>query len=194
MAKYSIMLLLFFTTIGSRAIAQANFKIGDSSDNYVNLSGTSTFQDWTMKTTVFSGDAIFITEPGYDITGLTFLNFSLPVTKLKSGKRPLDKTAYKALKSKQFKTIVYKLTAAKIIGEKDYKYLIATAGDLTVAGVTKQVAITMSCTPNKNFSITCEGSFVIKMSDYNVEPPNFFDGLMSTSESVSIDFSMRFER
>ena len=193
-SKYKIILLAFFAVITTNAMAQADFKIAESNDNCIELSGTSTFADWTMTAYVFSGNAIFITEPGYYITGLDLLNFSLPVTKLKSGKRQLDKTAYKALKTKHFKTINYKLTSAKITGEKNYKYSIATTGDLTVAGVTKQVAITMSCTPNKNFSITCAGQFIVKMSDYDVEPPNSFDGLMSTSESVTINFSMRFER
>lgn len=189
------MLLVFFAVIiGADANAQANFKIEESNDNCVNLSGTSTFADWSMTATVFSGSAVFITEPGYYITGLELLNFSLPITKLKSRKKALDKNAYKALKAKQFKTIDYKLTSAKITGEKDYKYSIATTGDLTIAGVTNQVVITIFCTPNKYGSITCEGEFIVKMTDYNVEPPNFFDGLMSTSESVTIDFSLRFER
>jgi len=191
---YRIMLLAFFAVIAADVSAQADFKIAESNDNCIELSGTSTVEDWSMTAFVFSGDAVFTTEPGYYITGLALLHFSLPVTNLKSEKKQLDENAYQALKTNQFKTIDYKLTSAKITGEKDDKYRIATVGDLTVSGVTKQVAIVMSCAPNKNFSITCDGEFIIKMSDYDIEPPHFFDGLMSTGESVTIDFSMRFER
>jgi len=187
-------MVLLAVTIPADANAQASFKIVDSRDNCIELSGTSTFQDWTMATLVIYGSATFITEPGYYITGLKEMEFSIPVTKLKSGKKELDKNAYKALKEKHFRTVDYKLASAKITGEKDYKYLITTTGNLTIAGVTKQVIIDMACTPNKNGSITCEGTYSIKMTDYNIEPPNFFDGLMSTSESVAINFSMRFER
>ncbi|GEP51063.1 hypothetical protein FNO01nite_17350 [Flavobacterium noncentrifugens] len=185
---------ILFLSIINNITAQANFKIEDSRDNAMKLSGTSTFHDWTMQTGTFSGNAQFGLEPGNYITALRSLEFSLPVLTLKSGEKKLDKNAYKALKTKQFKDILYKLTSAKVTAEKDYKYQIKTTGNLTVAGVTKEVVIDIFCMANKNGSITCEGNYKINMGDYNVQAPNFMGGLMTTGEGVTLDFSMRFER
>jgi polyisoprenoid-binding protein YceI len=190
----TILLLLLLVGIGNTAMAQVNFEIGQSRDNSMAISGTSTFHDWTMKTKTFTGSAQFSLIPGNDIKGLNSLEFSLPVLQLKSSKRALDKNARKALKADKFKYITYTLTKAAVVGEKEYKFQIATTGNLTVAGVTKEVTIDIYCMANKNGSITCTGKYKLKMTDYNVEPPSFMGGLMSTGETITLDFSMRFER
>ena len=187
----SIAFLLF----GSTAIwAQTNFEIMNHRENSIEVSGSSTFHDWTMKTKTVTGKSQFILEPGNDIIALKKMEFSLPVLKLKSNKKALNNNAYKALKAKQFKNITYKLTTAKIIGEKDYTYQIATVGDLTIAGITKGVYIDIYCFANKNGSITCTAKCRIKMTDYGVDPPYFMEGVMSTNEMIDLDIRMRFER
>lgn len=184
-----------FLLLGCNAIfAQTNFEIMDHPENSIIISGSSTFRDWTMKTKTLTGNAQFNLEPGNDIIGLTKMEFSLPVLKLKSNKKALNKNAYKALKSNQFKNIRYKLTSAKIIGKKDYTYQIATIGDLTIAGITKGVYIDIYCFANKNGSITITAKCRIKMTDYGVEPPYFMKGIMSTNEMIDLDVCIRFER
>lgn len=191
----SKLLFIAFLIFGCNAMeAQTNFEIDDHSENSIEISGSSTFQDWTMKTKTFTGNAQFNLEPGNDIIGLTKLEFSLPVLKLKSNKKALNKNAYKALKAKQFKNIEYKLTSATIVGEKDYTYQIATVGNLTIARITKEVNIDIYCFANKNGSITCTGKYQLKMTDYGVEPPYFMEGLMSTNEMIDLDICIRFER
>lgn len=197
MSKWiAIALLLFGYNLSQAQVlhTQADFKISDHRENSIEVSGSSTFHDWTMKTKTFSGNAQFTLEPGNDIIALTKLEFSVPVRRLKSNKRALDKNAYKALKEKQFKNIEYKLTTAKIIGIKDYTYQIATVGDLTIAGVTKGVYIDIYCFANKNGSITTTAKCRIKMTDYGVQPPYFMEGVMSTNEMIDLDICMRFER
>jgi len=188
------MTALFLFGIHFSITAQTNFSIEESGDNSVKLSGTSTLHDWMMVSAFFSGDAQFELEPGTHIVSLKKLEFNLPVTSLKSDEKKLDKNAYKALKAKQFPKIQYKMTAAKVSPEKDYKYVIKTVGQLNVAGVSKEVLINISCMANKNGSITCTGTYHLKMADYNVEPPKFMGGLMTTGDNVTLDFSMRFER
>lgn len=113
------LVLIVFLLFGSNAIwAQTNFEIRDHSENSIEISGTSTSYDWTMETKTFIGDAQFNLEPGNDIIGLKKLKFLLPVLNLKSNKKGVNKSAYKALKTNQFKNIEYKLTSAKIIEKK----------------------------------------------------------------------------
>ncbi|MDI1255477.1 MAG: YceI family protein [Flavobacterium sp.] len=189
-----VLIACFAIGVNCTLNAQISFSVERSSDNRITLSGTSTFHDWTMKTKTFSGQAQFNLLPGNDITSITELDLSIPVINLKSNKKALNKNAWKALKASEFKTISYKLISAKIIGQENYRTKITTVGNLSIAGVTKQVNIDIYCMANKGGSITCTAKYRIKMSDYNVDPPYFMQGLMSTSEMVDLDISMRFER
>ncbi len=172
--------------------AQTTYTIKNSKANAMKLSGTSTMHDWDMNSRTFTGEAKFgfTTPEGHELNALTSLSFSLAVQDLKSDKSALDKNAYEALKTKQYKNILYKLVTATVMPEKDGKYLIKTIGNLTVAGVQKEIEMDVYCVTNKDESITCTGSEKIAMSDYQVKPPSFMFGAMKTGNDVTLDFTM----
>src|SRR6202034_901829 len=118
----------------------------------------------------FSSQATFEFKPGSadELISVSALSFSLPATNLKSGESGLDKNAYKALKTGQYKNITYTLTSATLLSAKGNKCLLKTLGNLTIAGVAKPVTMNVSCTVNKEGTITCTGSDQLKMSDYGV--------------------------
>ena len=186
----AIIVLIVLVVTCNAATGQTNFKIGESRDNMMVLSGSTTSHDWTIKTKIVTGTAQFDLVPGNDINGLNSLEFSLPMLQLNNSKKILSKN----LKANKFKYITYKLTKAKVTDEKEYVYQITTTGNLTIDGITKEVNIDMYCFANKNGSMTCTGKYTLKMTDYQVKNPSFMGGLMSTGETVLFDFSMRFER
>ena len=192
--KSNLLFTLVFLVGSAASNAQTNFKIGVNPSNKMVLSGTSTLHDWTMTTKTFTGNALFVLKPGNDISGLQSLDFSLPVLQLKGDKKALNKNAYKALKTDQYKNITFKMESAKVVGQKDFKFELRATGSLTISGVTREVTIDLYCMPNKNGSITCTGRYKIKMSDYKVEPPSFMGGMMTTGDDLTLDFTMVFER
>lgn len=179
---------------GASLSAQTPFTVQRSGDNLIELSGASTLHDWTMETRTFAGSASFELLPGNFITGLHALELTLPVTEIKSKKRALHRKAWKILKAEKFGSIDYRLSSSTVIGQEDYKTKIATVGLLSISGTTREVAIDIYCMANKGGSITCTGAYRLKMSDYGVDPPYLLDGLLSTSESVDLKISVRFER
>ncbi|OXG07003.1 hypothetical protein B0A64_09275 [Flavobacterium araucananum] len=158
------------------------------------ISGTSTFHDWTMKTPVFSGEATFKIGAENQITKLSAIAFNLPVLTLKSGQKKLDKNAYKALKTDQFKEILYKQVSAEVMSLNNSKFHIKTAGKLTIAGLTKDAIIDLYCFVNKDGSISCNGNYPINMSDYNVTAPIFMGAVMKTGDAIKLEFSFLFEK
>jgi len=156
------------------------------------LSGTSSFHDWDMNAHAFTGKAEFDFKNGDDqiLIGLNSLTFSLPVTNLKSDKKGLDKNAYKALHTDKHKNIMYTLVTANVSQAKEHKFLIKTTGNLSISGVTREVAMDVYCVVNKDASINCSGTEGLKMSDYNVEPPSFMLGAMKTGDAITLDFTM----
>src|ERR1700729_435025 len=148
LAFFSLFLMAFSPVVHSQTL----YKINESKDIDMKLSGTSTLHKWTMDAKTFSGEGQFVFKQGTtdQLASITTLNFSLAVQDLKSGESALDKNAYKALKSDQYKDILYKLASAKVLHGKDNQYLLQTQGSLTIAGVTKEVAMDVDCTVNKD--------------------------------------------
>jgi len=175
--------------------AQAIYRLTDSKDINMKLSGTSTLHNWTMNANAFGGEAQFEIKPdSRQLTAIKSLTFSLAVQDLKSGENGLDKNAYKALKTSTYKDIVFKLLSATVVPEKDNKYLIKAHGNLTIAGVTKEVTINVSAVVNENGTITCNGSHQLNMTDYQVKPPTFMLGAMKTGDSITLDFTLVYKK
>nr|WP_198999468.1 YceI family protein [Flavobacterium sp. ASV13] len=193
--KFTLLLLtIVFSGMNQTALAQSHFKIGKSLVNEMKISGTSTFHDWKMKTAAFSGKAAFNIDTENQIKKLSAIEFNLPVITLKSGQKKLDRNAYKALKTDQFKEILYKQVSAEVMSSKNSKFHIKTAGKLTIAGVTKDAIIDLYCFVNKDGNISCEGNYPINMSDYNVTAPVFMGGVMKTGDAIKLEFSFLFEK
>ena len=178
------------------AQAQTTYKINESKDMDMKLSGTSTLHNWTMEAKAFSGEAQFDFTPpnGDQLSSIKSLTFTLAVRDLKSGEKGLDKNAYKSLKTGDYKDIYYKLISAKVLSGKGNKYLLKTHGNLSIAGVTKEVDMDVYCTVNKDASITCTGSEKLEMTDYKVKPPTFMLGAMKTGDAISLDFRLVYKK
>jgi hypothetical protein len=193
--------ILVLTTIcimgfSSLLKAQSTYKINDSMDLDMKLSGTSTLHKWVMNARTFNGEARFGFKAGNDhqLISIKGLTFSLAVLDLKSGEKGLDKNAYKALKNDEHKDITYQLISATISPEKDNKYLIRARGNLTIAGVTKEVSMEVHCVINDEATITCTGSEKLNMTDYAVKPPTFMLGAMKTGDAITLDFTLVYKK
>lgn len=192
--KYSSLLIaICLSGFTQLVLAQSSYTIPESKTNDIKLSGTSSMHDWDMSAHAFTGEAQF-TLAGDDqqLSELNALSFSLPVSNLKSDKSGLDKNAYKALKTDQHKNIDYQLSSASMSTEQ--KGLIETEGNLTIAGVTKEVAMNVYCVVNKDSTISCTGSEKLKMTDYQVKPPTFMLGAMSTGDDITLNFTVVFKK
>lgn len=185
-----LIIMIAFANIG---YAQEIFKIQKNETIDMKLSGTSTLHDWEMDANNATGEAQFIFKSvnEREITSLKSLTFNLQVKDLKSDSKGLDKNAYKALKTNEFKDIHYVLSSSTLSPEKG-GYLIKTEGELTVAGVTKNILMDIHIVVNKNNSVTCKGSYELKMTDYNVKPPSFMLGIMKTGDATTLDFAVTY--
>jgi len=190
--RIAFVLILLFAISITAGRAQLSYKISAVNAVNMKLSGTSTLHKWDMNAKSFTGDAQFGFTPTNTgkLTNIKSLSFSLPVLNLKSNDRGLDKNAYKALKADVFKNITYKLTTANVQFITGNKYLVKTTGNLSIAGVTNEIAMDVYCMVNNDATITCTGSEHLKMTDYEVKPPTFMLGAMKTGNDITLDFTM----
>jgi polyisoprenoid-binding protein YceI len=190
--KIPFMIALCIIGLTNVLHAQTAYKIADSKNNNMKLSGTSTLHNWTMNAQTFISDAQFVVKER-QISSLKSLSFALAVADLKSGESGLDKNAYKALKSGDHQSIVFKSSSATIAPEGS-KYLIKAHGNLTIAGVAKEVTIDVLAEVNADETITCAGSKQLNMTDYEVKPPKFMLGAMKTGEAITLDFTLVYKK
>jgi polyisoprenoid-binding protein YceI len=192
-----IPMLIAICIIGfnSRLQAQSVYKLIGSKNN-MKLSGTSTLHNWTMNAQTFDGEAQFGFKTGneHELSSIKALTFSLAVVDLKSGESGLDKNAYKALKSSDYKSIIYKQISATISPDNGNKFLIKTRGNLTIAGVTKEVTVPVYASVNADGTISCTGSEQLNMTDYGVKPPKFMLGAMKTGDAITLDFTLVYKK
>lgn len=193
--KSLVIILVCATGFLNIGYSQSTYKVKETKDIVIKLMGTSTLHDWEMDALSSKGEAKFEFESGSetDLVAITSLSFTLLVTNLKSDSDGLNENAYEALKSNEYKYIRYKLTSSTLSPEKN-GYLIKSKGNLTIAGVTKEIVMDARAEINTDGTITMKGSYKLKMTDYNVEPPSFFLGAMTTGNDLTIEFNVVYKK
>ncbi len=189
--KSFVIILLCIMGLQNIGYSQSNYKVKETKDIDIKLLGTSTFKDWEMDSQSSYGEAKFIFKPGCekDLASLEYLTFAINVTDLKSDNDKINENAYEALKSNEYKEIRYRLTSSTIVPKKG-GYLVKSNGYLTIAGVTKKTEMDVHAVINDDGSVTTKGVYKLKMTDYNVEPPTFFWGVMKTGNVLTLDFTI----
>jgi polyisoprenoid-binding protein YceI len=178
----------------TRNAEEADYKLSPSKDVVMNLSGTTPIKNWSMSAHGLNGDARIAVARGNRLTEIHSLNFSLPVLNLKGEQHAMDEDAYTALKADTYKDIVFKLSSATVEPQSDGFYTIEALGKLTVAGVTKTVTLKMRSQVAKDGSITFTGSENVKMSDYNVERPSHFFGIIKADDNMILSYTLIFTK
>lgn len=191
----SVFILLFFLNFGCAALAQTTYKVKETKDVDVKLLGTSTLHDWEMNAKSTTGEAQFIFKSGSetDLVAIKSLSFVLLVKDLKSDNEGLNKNAYDALKTKEHKEIRYQLISSTLSIEKE-GYLIKSKGNLTIAGVTKEITMNVLCVMNDDGTIASKGLYQLNMTDYLVNPPSFMWGAMKTGNALTLEFNVVYEK
>lgn len=177
--------VLFFSTV---ALGQQTFQL-DSEQTEISVDGTSTLHDWTMTLEPghSTGQAAFLIEDG-TLSGIEVLELSFESEALKSGKAPMDNNAYNALKSSEHPDIALVLNEVKSSESTADGFLLHLIADLTIAGTTKPVSMTATCSMASGGTLTCSGTQPIKMSEFNVEPPTIMLGSVKTGDDVTIKY------
>ncbi len=181
----SLALLLLMATA---SFSQSEYTVKEGVN--IVVSGTSTMHDWDMKSSSGTSKAAFAVNSSGHITGLSSLNFSVPATSLQSGKKAMDKNAWKALKTTEHPNIVYVLSNAAVAADGTIK----CNGKLTIAGTTLDTDLVATSKINADKSITVTGRKKISMKDFKMIPPSFMMGTIKTGNDVTLQFDVTFKK
>jgi hypothetical protein len=152
------------------------------------ISGTSTMHDWTMKGSGGTCSVDFKFDGSGNIIEVANMSFSVPVSTLKSGKGAMDKNAYKALKSEKNPNITAKFSTGVVSNNG-----INSKTALSIAGKTLEVPISSVIkTTGNTITVTTEKS--IDMTQWGAEPPSFMMGAVKTGKDVTVKITLTFDK
>jgi polyisoprenoid-binding protein YceI len=106
----------------------------------------------------------------------------------------MDNRTYKTIKADQYPSITYKLTSATVSAISPKSYLVKAKGELTIAGVTQPINVSVNATLNADNTITCTGTENIKLTDYGIKPPSFMLGAMKVYNDLAIQFTLIYKK
>jgi len=179
--------LLFFTT--SNFIAQES-KL-NLAESKLTVFGTSNLHDWDIVAKAMGGKANFDFVANV-LKDIESLDFSVETEQLLSGKSGMDSNTFKALNSKKYKTINYKLTKiVKITKISANNYTIEAQGDLTIAGTTKNITQVFTAVVSGK-KVVLSGKTKITMTQYKIVPPTALFGTIKTGPDVTVDFKVTY--
>ena len=161
-------------------------------DSRLWLEGSSNVRDWTCKATAMEAsidvdDATGATD-GRLVRGVAV---KVPVRMLKCGDRHMEAEMYKALKAPNLPEVGHitasfdRIPQTAIPGE-----LVATTGQLTVAGVERTVKMTVRSERLPDGSYRARGTVPILMTDFGIKPPRPWGGILRTANKVLIQFEI----
>jgi hypothetical protein len=153
--------------------------------------GTSNLHDWDIVAKAMSGKATFVYDNSV-LTDIKNLDFIVEAEQLISGKSGMDGNTFKALNTKKYKTINYKLTGvSKIARISGNTYTIETQGDLSISGTTKNINQTFTAVVTGK-KVTLSGKTKITMTQYKVVPPTALFGTIKTGPDITVDFKVTY--
>ena len=175
--------------------------IAQGSKNMLRISGGSvtatgsSFHDWYCEaepalTLANNGSAAPI--DGF-LNGIPDLSMNIAVMALncdddsKNSVSKLEKNLQVALKAKDNPNIIFKMIKYVLNGGGT----AAVTGNLTIAGVTKEVNFSVNLTEHVNgTNLRAKGETAVLMSDYGIKPIKALLGTVSTTDEVKIEFEV----
>lgn len=153
--------------------------------NSIVVSGTSTLHDWTLTSTDVKISATLQLTEDNQPTELQSLSVVVPTKSLKSGHTAMDRNTYSTIDADRNPTIEFKLLSATISNS-----VIQCTGQLTVGGTTKKINLDTIFKIDSRQNISCKGSIKMKMTDFNIDPPSFMFGTVTTGDEITITFQV----
>jgi polyisoprenoid-binding protein YceI len=189
MIRYALPSLLIavgaWTTGGEQLSLQPQSKLW--------VEGGSSIKSWSCKAedvdaTVEAASAGAVTKTLAGEKAISTVDVIVPTEKMDCGNGTMNDHMRNALKTKDFKTISFKLTSYEVSKSPDG--IGGTLnGTLTLGGVKKPIAIPATGM-DLGGALRVTGTYNLKMTDYELTPPSLMFGRIKVRDEVTVKFDL----
>ncbi|TYA71644.1 YceI family protein [Seonamhaeicola marinus] len=161
----------------------------ENSESSLTVFGTSNVHGWKVDAATQQGAIRFNSLEACDIA---HLSLTVLTESLKGVKPGMALTASETLKSDQYKYILFTLTEVKSVTKKSNGvFELKANGDLVIAGTKKSVPVSFDVTTTNN-KVNLKGKTILKMTDFNLTPPEALMGTIKAKDDIMLKFDVRF--
>ena len=189
----SIAVAVFLIPVLSLA-QSANYTL-DASNSSITVSGTSTLHDWEANAEEMNMEVSLNPEMITQETPaspVSFLELTVPVSSLESGKGKMNRKMKEALKEDDHPEIMFNLVSAELADSisAEGAFNLTVSGKLTIAGVEKEVSFPVTGMKDGENGYHFEGSYSLNMTEYKMDPPSVMFGTIKCGEEVTVSFDI----
>ena len=161
------------------------------SDSKMWIEGTSNKSDWTVTATELTGFVMKKADGSIEAPGIQKTEIIVPSAKIASNKSSImDRLMKKSLKVQQHAEITYSMKSAEVASSTDMGYTLNTIGDLTLAGVTNEIMMSVEGQEQSDGQIRFKGSHTMLMSEFKIQRPTAMYGSLRTGDEVVVHFDL----
>ncbi|HEY0142817.1 MAG TPA: YceI family protein [Thermoanaerobaculia bacterium] len=179
--KKTLALAATLTALALTAVAVGAEQYAPAKGSSVKIEGTSTLHAWTMEGSTINGTIKADSPASANVA------VAIPVTSIRSEHTKMDKLMADALKARDHPEVRYEMTQATPQGSGD-AFTIKTRGKLTIAGVTRDIAMDVQAVKNADGRYTLTGSTPLRMTAFGIKPPTAMLGTVKTGDDVKVTF------
>lgn len=186
LSRYCMLMLFSFLAISGNVVTAQSLKLNPKTFS-MTIFGTTNVHDFDTKVTQASGTLVI------DNGKVQAMVVEIPVKGIKSKEKLMDTKTYEAFNADKNPTITFKLTDASSLQVNGNDISITAIGNLTVAGVTKKVALKAIGKIVKPGVYQFKGSIALKMTDFKMSPPTAMMGMMRVGDAITLKYDITFE-
>ena len=182
MKRYSVIAVL--------VLAAATVALGEryapATGSLVKVDGTSTLHAWTMQGATIQGEISAPTPENWNAPATAVV--TIPVVSIKSEHAKMDKLMAEALKAGAHPEIRFELVEAVPQNASAASFMLRTRGKLTIAGVTKEIAMDVQGVKTTDGKYALSGQAPIRMTSFGIKPPTAMLNTIRTGDDVKVSF------
>ena len=158
------------------------------------VAGTSTVRSFQCQAGTF---AATVASSGTDAVAavlagekaVSTVEVSVPAERLDCRNGTMNEHMRKALKAKEFPTIVFRAATYDLARSAD-SVTVTLNGKLTLGGVEKPVTIKALARPGANGTLLVSGTREVRMTEFGLKPPTLMLGTMKVDDRVTVGFDV----
>ena len=158
------------------------------------VAGTSTVRAFQCQAAAFDAkvessgaDAVAAVLAGEK--AVSTVEVRVPAEKLDCRNGTMNEHMRKALKAKEFPTVVFRAASYDLARTSD-SVAVTLNGSLTLGGVEKPITVKAVAKPGDNGTLVVSGTREVRMTEFGLKPPSLMLGTMKVDEKLTVGFEV----